>query len=246
MKISNSKKLFNEFIYSPYSFHLDKNPSIFVRSVTSDINESTNYIKNITLIIKEILMLVFIFSLLVYADPRVTTSIFLTLGFLSFLFFFVIKNNLKKRGEDNLKLNSSILKISNQSFNAIKDVKLFSKESYLSDVFSKNFTNLEKNHLWNYFLSALPRFILEIFAIIGISGVILFLYFENNSIVESLPIITLMAVSTIRLIPSFNSITKSLSSMKYNQAAMLNIYSIFNVDNVKNLKSENKLKNVKI
>ena len=245
MKISNSKKLFNEFIYSPYSFHLDKNPSIFVRSVTSDINESTNYIKNITLIIKEILILVFIFSLLVYADPRVTTSIFLTLGFLSFLFFFVIKNNLKKRGEDNLKLNSSILKISNQSFNAIKDVKLFSKESYLSDVFSKNFTNLEKNHLWNYFLSALPRFILEIFAIIGISGVILFLYFENNSIVESLPIITLMAVSTIRLIPSFNSITKSLSSMKYNQAAMLNVYSIFNVDNVKNLKSENKLKNVK-
>ena len=138
------------------------------------------------------------------------------------------------------------MKISNQSFNAIKDVKLFSKESYLSDVFfSKNFTNLEKNHLWNYFLSALPRFILEIFAIIGISGVILFLYFENNSIVESLPIITLMAVSTIRLIPSFNSITKSLSSMKYNQAAMLNVYSIFNVDNVKNLKSENKLKNVK-
>ena len=91
MKISNSKKLFNEFIYSPYSFHLDKNPSIFVRSVTSDINESTNYIKNITLIIKEILILVFIFSLLVYADPRVTTSIFLTLGFLSFLFFFCYK-----------------------------------------------------------------------------------------------------------------------------------------------------------
>ena len=83
------------------------------------------------------------------------------------------------------------MKISNQSFNAIKDVKLFSKESYLSDVFRKIFTNLEKNHLWNYFLSALPRFILEIFAIIGISGVILFLYFENNSIVGLLPIITL-------------------------------------------------------
>ena len=91
MKISNSKKLFNEFIYSPYSFHLDKNPSIFVRSVTSDINESTNYIKNITLIIKEILILVFIFSLLVYADPRVTTSIFLTLGFFVFFIFFCYK-----------------------------------------------------------------------------------------------------------------------------------------------------------
>ena len=98
MKISNSKKLFNEFIYSPYSFHLDKNPSIFVRSVTSDINESTNYIKNITLIIKEILILVFIFSLLVYADPESHDLDILNIRFfVFFIFFFVIKNNLKKK-----------------------------------------------------------------------------------------------------------------------------------------------------
>ena len=227
IKIHNSKKLFEKFIYSPYSFHLDKNPSTFVRSVTSDINESTNYIKNVTLIIKEILVLIFIFSLLIYSDPKITTSIFLILGFFSFLFFFIIKNNLKKRGAINLITNSSLLKVSNQSFNAIKDVKLFNRENYLSNLFVKHFSMLEKNHLWSYFLSALPRFILEIFAIIGISGVILFLFLENNSIVDSLPLITLMAISTIRLIPSFNSITKSLSSMKYNQASLSNVYSIF-------------------
>lgn len=226
LKIFNSEKIFSKFINSPYEYHLDKNPSTFVRSVTSDINQSANYIKNITLLVKEILVLILIFSLLVYADPKITTSIFIILGTLSFIFFFIIRNNLKKRGIENLLTSSSLLKISNQSFNAIKDVKLFGKEKYLIHLFKTNFSSLENNHLFNYFLSSLPRFILEIFVISGISGLIIFLYLENNTIVSSLPLITLMAVSTIRLIPSFNSITKSLSSMKYNQASMLYVNSI--------------------
>ena len=257
LKIINSEKLFKKYINNPYEYHLDKNPSTFVRSVTTDINESANYIKNITLILKEILVLILIFSLLIYVDPKITTSIFMILGSLSFIFFFIIKNNLKKRGIINLSTNSALLKISNQSFNAIKDVKLFGKEEYLTYLFKINFSSLEKNHLLSYFLSSLPRFVLEIFAIIGISGVIIFLYYENNSIIDSLPLITLMAISTIRLIPSFNSITKSLSSMKYNQASMHhvitemienkkeNINNNLDLDkNIINFKTEIELKNV--
>ena len=257
LKIINSEKLFKKYINNPYEYHLDKNPSTFVRSVTTDINESANYIKNITLILKEILVLILIFALLIYVDPKITTSIFMILGSLSFIFFFIIKNNLKKRGIINLSTNSALLKISNQSFNAIKDVKLFGKEEYLTYLFKINFSSLEKNHLLSYFLSSLPRFVLEIFAIIGISGVIIFLYYENNSIIDSLPLITLMAISTIRLIPSFNSITKSLSSMKYNQASMHhvitemienkkeNINNNLDLDkNIINFKTEIELKNV--
>ena len=96
----------------------------------------------------------------------------------------------------------------------------------------------------SYFLTSLPRFVLEIFAIIGISAVIIFLYFEDNSITNSLPLISLMAVSTIRLIPSFNSITKSLSSMKYNEASMYYVASEI-VENKKIIKKSNQSLNKK-
>lgn len=244
LKIFNSEKLFKKYINTPYEYHLDKNPSTFVRSVTTDINQSANYVKNTTLIFKEVLVLIFIFTLLIYVDPKITTSIFIILGSLSFIFFLIIKNNLRKRGVINLSTNSNLLKISNQSFSAIKDVKLFGKEEYLTYLFKTNFSSLEKNHLLSYFLTSLPRFVLEIFAIIGISVVIIFLYFEDNSITNSLPLISLMAVSTIRLIPSFNSITKSLSSMKYNEASMYHVVSeIF--DNKKVIKKSNLFLNKK-
>ena len=144
LKIFNSEKLFKKYINTPYEYHLDKNPSTFVRSVTTDINQSANYIKNTTLIFKEVLVLIFIFALLIYIDPKITTSIFIILGSLSFIFFLIIKNNLRKRGVINLSTNSNLLKISNQSFSAIKDVKLFGKEEYLTFLFKTNFSSLEK------------------------------------------------------------------------------------------------------
>ena len=73
LKIFNSEKLYKKYINTPYEYHLDKNPSTFVRSVTTDINQSANYIKNTTLIFKEVLVLIFIFALLIYIDPKITT-----------------------------------------------------------------------------------------------------------------------------------------------------------------------------
>ena len=133
--------------------------------MTTDINQSANYIKNTTLIFKEVLVLIFIFALLIYIDPKITTSIFIILGSLSFIFFLIIKNNLRKKGVINLSTNSNLLKISNQSFSAIKDVKLFGKEEYLTFCLKQIFLLWKKSSL-SYFLTSLPRFVLEIFAII--------------------------------------------------------------------------------
>ena len=153
-------------------------------------------------------------------------SIFLVLSFFSFTFFFLIKNNLKKRGKINLEFNANLIKIISQSFNAIKDVKLFSKESYLVNLHQKNFSVIQTNYLKSFFLTSLPRLFLEVLAVISIISIIMYLYIRDGNILNSFPLITLMTIVSIRLIPSFNSITKSISSMRYNLASMNSIIKI--------------------
>ena len=46
------------------------------------------------------------------------------------------------------------------------------------------------------------------------------IFLLDRPIPEILPLISLIAISVIRLIPAFNGITKSISSMKYNQASL--------------------------
>jgi len=242
IKMHNSKKIFEYFIFNSYKFHLDKNPSAIVRSVTTDVEQSVNYLKNISLLVKESLVLFLIVCLLLAADPKITSSIFVILSFFSFIFFFLIKNTLKKRGKSNLEANSRLVKIINQSFNAIKDVKLFSKESFLVDMHQKNYLVLQKNYLVSFFLTSLPKLFLEILAVVSIMIIIMYIYIKEGNIINSIPLITLMTIASIRLIPSFNSITKSMSSMKYNSASLNSILNIIensnNFDLISNKKSK--------
>ena len=54
----------------------------------------------------------------------------------------------------------------------------------------------------------------------------MYLYIRDGNILNSFPLITLMTIVSIRLIPSFNSITKSISSMRYNLASVNSIIKI--------------------
>ena len=84
---------------------------------------------------------------------------------------------MKKKEKINFEFNSNLIKIINQSFNAIKDVKLFSKEKYLVDLHQKNYLVLQKNYLMSFFLTSLPRLFLEVLAVISIISIIMFYIF---------------------------------------------------------------------
>ena len=63
----------------------------------------------------------------------------------------------------------------------------------------------------------------------------MYLYIRDGNILNSIPLITLMTISAIRLIPSFNSITKSMSSMKYNLTSLNSIIKILKDSNNVNI-----------
>ena len=130
------------------------------------------------------------------------------------IFFTLTKKQLFERGEKIQKFGGDQIRVVNQSFGAIKEIKILDKEKFVQDNHADKVENLEKNTLINYFFTSIPRLFLEIitiFAIVLISTV--FLYFDRE-LSSLIPIITLLAASVVRLIPAFNSISTSLSLFK--------------------------------
>ena len=63
----------------------------------------------------------------------------------------------------------------------------------------------------------MPRIFLEL---IGISGILLVTYFFvlfDKNVNEIIPLLTLLVTSIIRMIPSFNTITSSVGTLKINK-----------------------------
>ncbi len=215
LKINIYQKLFKLYINSNYEFHISQNPSFLIRNITSEVGRAANYILNVLNLIKEFLIMITIFFLLLFVDFKISLLTFSLLGLFSLIFYFLSKKGAKKRGEIVQVVWASILKAVNQGIGSVKETKILNKEKYITNLFDKNVNILEKYNLHQSFMISLPRIFLEIIAILTIVTVtILFFIFERD---EStfVPLISLITVASLRLIPSFNTITSSIARIKY-------------------------------
>ena len=214
IRSSISKKLFYFYTEAPYSFHLQRNPAELLRNLTSDSSKATSIILALMNFLREGSILIMIFGLLFYTDPLISFLVFLFLGAFVIIFFVSTRKQLLERGEKIQKSSGEQIKVVNQSFGAIKEIKILNKEKFVQSNHGNKVDNIEKNTLLNYFFTSIPRLFLEIITIFSVVLIAtVFLYFDRE-VSTLIPIVTLLAASAVRLIPAFNSISTSLSLFK--------------------------------
>ena len=99
-----------------------------------------------------------IFGLLFYTDPLISFLVFLFLGLSVIIFFTLTKKQLFERGEKIQKFGGEQIRVVNQSFGAIKEIKILDKEKFVQDNHADKVENLEKNTLINYFFTSIQDY----------------------------------------------------------------------------------------
>ena len=95
-----------------------------------------------------------------------------------------------------------------------KDIEILNKENYVEKVFEQNTEEIEKNALISFFLTGLPRLFLEIISIVAVIVISTISVFKYGSTTSMIPLITLLAVSAVRLTPAFGAIAVSLTTIR--------------------------------
>ena len=155
LKISIATKLFAHYTNS-YLFHLTNNPSELSRNVSSEIQNAYGYMFHLIAFTRETLTILVIFSLLLIVNPH---------NFLYFCFFCIliiiyikkIKPLIRKRAIQNQDLQKSITQTVYETFGAIKDLKILSKENEIHEHFKNKIDNLEDNTYFFHF-EKYPKF----------------------------------------------------------------------------------------
>ena len=207
-------RLFRSYINAHYIFHLQRNPAELLRGTTSDVGGAIDLIMSIIVLLREILLLFMIFALLFYADPFISFSVFVILTSFVGLFFFLTKKKLKIIGKMIQFFTGNQIKIVNQGLGAIKEIKISNKEKHVEEIFKQNVDEIEKNIFFSFFLNAMPRLFLEVISVIAVVVVSTISVFMYASTALMIPLMTLLAVSTVRLIPTFGAIAMSLTIIR--------------------------------
>lgn len=221
----NAQRLFSHYLYLPFSEYSKRNSSEFIKNISIENHNGCSSIMYALVLIRESLVVSFIFLLLLFSAPEITiySSTFLLIFFMIWVIF--IRKRIYKIGEISKQSRTKFYKNLVESFNSFKEIKIFSIEGKVIKEFIKNFSLSEKHVLNESFFGKLPRLILETIVILLMSIILIF-YFKNHSgkIQNNLDMLILLSIAVIRLIPSFSTLSSSFLKMRFSKPALEAIY----------------------
>ena len=216
-KISTSKLLYEYYINTNFRFFLSANPSTIIRNITTDVGHSFNYFLAKIKMYREGVIISFITLILISINPTVHSVVFFVFTLVSVMYYYIYRITLKKRGEDLHKKSSSRLKILNETFLMIKEIKVLKKEDYFTDKYKNINFDLENLAFINNVITSIPRLFIEVISVLLITIFSIMLMLSNYSEAYIISVITLMVASGARFIPGFNVITSSFSTTRWLQ-----------------------------
>lgn len=211
---TTSENLFKIYLNEPMKFYYKRNSSELLRNT---LMECKNYGGLINLYLRSIVEIIFVLgvgAVVFYIEPLKTLIVSIFLLTFVFLFYFFTRKKIYEYGLVRTSTSNKKIKILQESFGGIKDIKLKSSESF--------FVNLYKLFLKKFTTAAYtqqtiidsPRIVIELIFIVILSTSLLFYISEKHDLLQLLPIIGLYVVTSFRVIPSVLKILNFFQQIK--------------------------------
>ena len=220
-----SRNLLRSYLYSPYTFHLQRNTAELIRNITMSLGAVFGgAIIPFMTILSEIPVILSISILLFVVEPLITVIVCVIIGGLSVVFYRYVRRKIGLYGTRVQETGTNMIMWANQSVGGIKEIKIRGKETYFIDAFSRHrFENARVNVFFNV-VQRIPRLYLEVVLMGGMLLVLLGIIVQGGQFRDFLPVIGLFAFAALRLMPSVSQIVTSLNAMKFATAAVDDVY----------------------
>ena len=218
--VANTTRLFRTYLFTPYVVHLQRNPAELIRNVNNAVGDAIEYLQGALLLVRESLVALVVIVLLLLVDPLVTLSVFALLGAAATLFHLAVRRSLAARGERSQFHHARQMQVMNEGLGAIKMIRLLGRESHAHDRFQRETAEVWRHEFFHRLITGLPRLFLEVVAISGVLLVVALFVLFDREVNTMLPVLALLVVALVRMIPAFNAIGVSLSSMQYHRHAL--------------------------
>lgn len=219
-----SMRLMNSYLSREYTFHINTNTSVLLRSIVYDITGVSASMASIFTIIMESMSAVLIIIVLLTTDFGMAIVLAISAIFALLVIVATFHKIMKAEGKRAVTYSQLCLKAVNEAFNGIKDVMVtrrqaFFAESYNEAVSGKNKSNAAKN-----FASECPAYVIEG---ICITAFIVMLCVKSLTGVNGAEFVSnaaAFAIAAFRILPSVGKITNNYNVIVYYQTMVEGVY----------------------
>lgn len=209
-------RLYTHYLKQNWLFHASGSSAQLTKKIAVETLRVTNGVLSPLMAINAriILSLSMSFALFIY-DPKVALTGIAVFFIAYFILFTAVKERLQSNGILISKVHEQRFRLMNEGFGGIKDVLLLGRRSDFIERFNEAGDILADSQGTNMALTQVPRYFMELIAFGSMIALLLYLIASHNgNLGIILPILSVYALASFKLLPAFQQIYGSLATLK--------------------------------
>ena len=233
---SFSVRLLTNHVLQEYEKIIVKNSSEVISDVITESQQLVNTVyKPLSVIVSSFLTVLCILVFMILLSPMVTLITFFLTGIIYFCIFGVTKTLLSRSGEIRFYSNKGRWAYASELLQAIKFIKLVSKENYYLRHFSNHSQENARSQSFANVISEAPNTVIQgmFFLLVVILSLYFFSGFETEDYTSFIPLIISFAVAMQKLLPEFQKIFSSATQIQFGTKTFFTLAQILETNRQK-------------
>ena len=220
LSVNLAGRLYRVYMRAEYTFHLEHGASELIGRIMQMREVAEMLLMPSLLALSEAVVFLSVLAVIFVLVPKVALIALLVCGTVVFVFHKLFKRVLDAASQKLFAANGESTRTMNQSFAAIREVKLTGSESYFGRRLEQAQFNIVNAIKIRHDLGQLPRFSLEVFVVAAAGGLVAVLTWMGMPSSRLILYAAFFLAAMFRLIPS-------LSRMQYNLVLVRGMLYVF-------------------
>lgn len=209
-------KLLTSYLDRAYSFHLENNSAILFRNVATSVTQfCSSFLYALMSIVAETLILVSIFSLLVFIYPAITLLLSAVIGLAMLFINFFLKKRIKRYSQERMQSAEDMHKFGLEALHAVKEIKVYNAQGFFIKRYSEASKKRGESLVMFHVVSILPRSVLEFILFVSVLTALLIGVYLNKPPAALIPMMAALGFAAIRVLPSINKVYSHINTARY-------------------------------
>ena len=239
-----SNKLFSNYLYQNYTFHVNRNSSTLIKNFQVEITYFSNFLVSTISLFTEATLAFSVVITLFFIEPFGTFVVLIFFGFSSFIFHQITKKRTTEWGKIREQVDGKISKTVLEALSGIKEVILLGKQFFFQKQLEKYNVLKASMNTKALTLRQVPRYYLELLSVFSLIFFIFIMLIQNKNVEGVIVTLGVFVAATFRILPSINRILGSLQNIKFYKSSIDLLYEEFEItdDKSKIIRQNSKLR----
>ena len=230
----------------PYLDFVSKNSSEFIQAINMHVGEIQNVLRESLTLSSNLIVSTAILIFLLITSPYAVLLLIVSLSVVWFGHRRFLSSKLEYFGELSVKGGVGVTKAFQESLYGMKDLKILNTGDLFSNRIIHNSQIVANNQFKKELINAFPRYILEFFLIFFLVSLILLSSLIGGSLKDTLPLITIFAAASVRLMPLVGALLLSIGEVSFKKNAVDYVNNLLREYEQKDFRTASQLQQVTV